>query len=499
MMIFFLFALTMFFIYWRPFNLPLWVFSTLGALAAFVLGLVSVEDMLRVWAMVEESTLTLVGLILLTLALEKIGFFTYLSSLIIGILAQKEPKKEQMQNALNHLNTQIQNESAQILNASHINTQNLTSQNKAQILQNLNPHIHSHTTNTPKILKVSTAKFYIFLILFSTFLSAFFANDGAILILTPLVLALFSASHLYQGEHSLNCASFFTPLIFFLLLVSFVSDFASNIFVISNLTNIITAQFFGLESTHFTWLMLLPQIFVIMGALSFWFVLKRFLPKMLHFAPTKSTFSCGSILFCFSLLLVLLFGIFYAHKLHLPLYFFTFICAFLAIVYGKILRKMQFFASLKDAPFGIVFFSLGLFIVVYGLKNGGILSFLTEALPLFASFSKQVQILCFGFASSIGSSVMNNLPMVMLGNLALADLRMQLETFNALIFAHLLGCNIGAKLTPIGSLATLLWLSRLKAYGIQLGFLRYMVAAFLITLPLLLLGLCGLICWEYFA
>ncbi|WP_334085526.1 ArsB/NhaD family transporter, partial [Helicobacter typhlonius] len=178
---------------------------------------------------------------------------------------------------------------------------------------------------------------------------------------------------------------------------------------------------------------------------------------------------------------------------------FTFICAFLAIVYGKILRKMQFFASLKDAPFGIVFFSLGLFIVVYGLKNGGILSFLTEALPLFASFSKQVQILCLGFASSIGSSVMNNLPMVMLGNLALADLRMQLETFNALIFAHLLGCNIGAKLTPIGSLATLLWLSRLKAYGIQLGFLRYMVAAFLITLPLLLLGLCGLICWEYFA
>ncbi|WP_416372903.1 ArsB/NhaD family transporter [Helicobacter typhlonius] len=51
----------------------------------------------------------------------------------------------------------------------------------------------------------------------------------------------------------------------------------------------------------------------------------------------------------------------------------------------------------------------------------------------------------------------------------------------------------------MGSLATLLWLSRLKAYGIQLGFLRYMVAAFLITLPLLLLGLCGLICWEYFA
>ncbi|WP_432264459.1 ArsB/NhaD family transporter [Campylobacter felis] len=46
--------------------------------------------------------------------------------------------------------------------------------------------------------------------------------------------------------------------------------------------------------------------------------------------------------------------------------------------------------------------------------------------------------------------MINNLPMVLLGDLVLQD------SSNALIFAHLLGCNVGAKLTPIGSLATLL-------------------------------------------
>ena len=431
-MAFFIFASTMLFIYWRPLKLPLWVFSTLGAAAAFCVDVVSIADIAYVWAMVSDSTLTLVGLILLTLALEKIGFFAFLASLIVSFL-QKGIK------------------------------------------------------GAAESQSISTARFYVFLVLFGSFLSALFANDGAILILTPLILALFSTTHFA------NNTSFFTPLIIFLLVVGFVSDFASNTFVISNLTNIITAHFFHLESLRFSFLMLLPQLFVILGALALWWVVRRFLPQTLTFKPFDGTFSRLSMFFCFFLLLVLLFGIFYAHKLALPLSSFTLSCALAAVIYGKILGKMQFFASLKDAPFGIVVFSLGLFVVVFGLKNGGILEFLTNALPLFTSFSYELQILSFGIASSIGSSVMNNLPMVMLGNLALADLGTYLNAKESLIFAHLLGCNVGAKLTPLGSLATLLWLESLKTHGIHIGFLRYMCVSLCVTLPLLLLGLLGLI------
>lgn len=439
-MAFVIFCITMLFIYWRPLNLPLWVFSTLGALAAFFTNVINSENIARVWEMVSDSTFTLVGLILLTLALEKIGFFAFLATHIVSFLQKTTHTKNQ---------NNIQN------------------------------------------TDISTLKLYVFLILFSAFLSALFANDGAILILTPLILTLFSATK------NQNNTSFLTPLVVSLLIVSFMSDFASNTFVISNLTNIITAHFFNIDSAQFSLIMLLPQAFIIIGALLFWNIVKMFLPQKLTFATIESNISRTSIIFCFCVLFVLLFGIFYARTLHLPLCVFTLSCAFAAVVYGKILGKLSFFTSLKSAPFGIVIFSLGLFIVVFGLKNSGILNLLNNALPYFAALSQQGQILVLGIASSIGSSVMNNLPMVLLGNLTLNDFGAFLDAKESLIFAHLLGCNVGAKLTPIGSLATLLWLENLKNHNINISFLRYMLIAFCISLPLLLMGLMGLMVGSF--
>lgn len=240
-MAFSLFILTMLLIYWRPLNLPLWVFSTLGAVGAYLFNVVNLDDIWRVWAMVWDSTLTLIGLILLTLAFETLGFFDFLALLLIRILSQKGEKQS-----------------------------------------------------------LSSARFYIFLVLFSAFLSAFFANDGAILILTPLILTLFKVH---------NTKVFFTPLIVFLFLVSFVSDFASNTFVISNLTNIITAHFFEIPSLRFSVLMFLPQIVVICGIVGFWYIVRRILPPRLEFRDLQSDISKGCIIFCFALLLLLVFGI----------------------------------------------------------------------------------------------------------------------------------------------------------------------------------------------
>ncbi|MCX2717436.1 arsenic transporter [Helicobacter sp. MIT 21-1697] len=423
-----LFTLTMLLIYWRPFRLPLWVFSTLGAVGVYCLNVVSLGDIWRVWAMVWDSTLTLIGLILLTFALEKLGFFTFLAVLLLRILQSSQMR-----------------------------------------------HIQS----------ISTARFYIFLVLFSAFLSTFFANDGAILILTPLIITLFKA-------HTTKV--FFTPLVVFLLLVSFVSDFASNPFVISNLTNIITAQFFEIPSLRFSTLMFLPQFFVILGSLGFWLVVKRFVPPTLTFTHFQSNISISTIAFCFALLGLLLVGILFAHTLGAPLSSFTLLCVFLALSYGKIKGQLEIFPCLKNAPLSIVLFSLGLFVVVFGLKNGGALQILNDNLSLFVSLSQEWQIVSMGFASGIGSSVINNLPMVMFGNLALADFAPHLQdSMQSLVMAHLLGCNIGSKLTPIGSLATLLWLESLRIHGIHIGFMHYMVVAFVVTLPVLLFALLGLI------
>ncbi|RDU72446.1 arsenic transporter [Helicobacter aurati] len=425
-----LFALTMLLIYWRPFGLPLWVFSTLGAMGAYLLNVVNLSDIWFVWGMVWDSTLTLIGLILLTLAFERLGFFAFLSNLLILLLGAQ----------------------------------------------------------TNGIHSLSTFRFYVFLVFFGAFLGAFFANDGAILILTPLILTLFKP-HKTKG--------FFTPLILFLLLVSFISDFASNPFIISNLTNIITAHFFRISSFDFSVLMFLPQVFVIIGCLCFWLLLKPFVPPKLEFQYAPSLISIPTIIFCFGVLLLLVMGILFAHTLAIFLSSFTLLCAFMALLYGKRNAKLELLECVKNAPFGIVLFSLGLFIVVFGLKNGGILQLLSNNLSHFIALPKALQILSIGFASSIGSSAMNNLPMVMLGNLAFSDFMSHLDSMDSLIMAHLLGCNIGCKLTPIGSLATLLWLESLKSRGIPIRFTHYMAVAFVVTLPMLLLGLFGLIVWDF--
>ncbi|EAL3984732.1 arsenic transporter [Campylobacter upsaliensis] len=418
---FIIFILTLLCIYIRPFNLPLWVYSSLGAAFCVGFGFVSLSDVAFVWGMVWDSTFSLVGLIIFALSLEKLGFFEVLAHYTLRLSTHRQT------------------------------------------------------------LHLQTWKFFVFIGVLASVLATFFSNDGAILILTPLIIALLT--HIENVKFSRS------PLIIFLLFVGFMSDFASNTFIFSNLTNIITADFFTITFIDFALAMALPQLFVILATLVlFWILFTRKLPKTLEFKVHTQALPKPSItLFCFALTLLLLFGIIGGENIALCV--FTLGVAFLSILCGILTHKIALKQMLKLAPLGIVAFSLGLFIVVFGLNNMGLVGLLAEGLkhcdtlPLFA------QIFSVGISSSLGSSVINNLPMVMLGDLALKD------SSNALIFAHLLGCNVGAKLTPIGSLATLLWLFSLKRYGISISFLQYMLVALLIVPFVLFFGLLGL--WIY--
>ncbi|EAJ0468457.1 arsenic transporter [Campylobacter upsaliensis] len=420
---FIIFILTLLCIYIRPLNLPLWVYSSLGAALCLGFGFVSLSDVAFVWGMVWDSTFSLVGLIIFALSLEKLGFFEVLAHYTLRLSTHRQT------------------------------------------------------------LHLQTWKFFVFIGVLASVLATFFSNDGAILILTPLIIALLT--HIENVKFSRS------PLIIFLLFVGFMSDFASNTFIFSNLTNIITADFFTITFIDFALAMALPQLFVILATLVlFWILFTRKLPKTLEFKVHTQALPKPSItLFCFALILLLLFGIIGGEKFGIALCVFTLGVAFLSTLCGILTHKIALKQMLKLAPLGIVAFSLGLFIVVFGLNNMGLVGLLAEGLKHFDTLPLFAQIFSVGISSSLGSSVINNLPMVMLGDLALKD------SSNALIFAHLLGCNVGAKLTPIGSLATLLWLFSLKRYGISISFLQYMLVALLIVPFVLFFGLLGL--WLY--
>ena len=327
-------------------------------------------------------------------------------------------------------------------------------------------------------------------------IAAFFANDGAALLLTPIVVAI-----LLRLEFSPAAT------LAFVVATGFVADTTSLPLIISNLVNIVSANYFAIPFDRYAAVMVPVDLVALLATLAvLWAFYRRQVPSSYPLAQLETPASAirDPVVFraAFPLLGVLLAAYFVLAPLSVPVAFVTGAAALVLLALagrwfqggrgavvpvGKVLR---------GAPWQIVVFSLGMYLVVYGLRNAGLTDRLASALVWLAGHGLWAAAIGTGFGAALLSSVMNNMPGVLVGALSIDQARaIPAATRELMVYANVIGCDLGPKFTPIGSLATLLWLHVLARKDITITWGQYMRVGLTITPPVLLIVLAALALW----
>jgi arsenical pump membrane protein len=415
-----IFLVTLVFVIWQPRGLGIGWSAAAGAVVALLAGVIQVADIPVVWNIVWNATGTFVAVIIISLLLDKAGFFEWA--------------------------------------ALHV----------------------------ARWGKGNGKRLFILLVLLGAAVAALFANDGAALILTPIVIAMLRALRFSAKA-----------MLAYVMAAGFIADTASLPLVVSNLVNIVSADYFNISFARYAAVMVpvnLVSVAATLGVLIWFF--RKDIPADYDLSqlkrPEEAIHDRATFITGWWVLGVLLVGFFWLEHLGVPISAVAAAGALLLLVVAARGHKISTREVIRNAPWQVVVFSLGMYLVVYGLRNAGLTNYLTEVLNQCASYGVWGAAMGTGLITAFLSSIMNNMPTVLIGALSIDATTSTGVVREAMIYANVIGSDLGPKITPIGSLATLLWLHVLSSKDIQISWGYYFRVGIVLTLPVLLLTLAAL-------
>lgn len=324
---------------------------------------------------------------------------------------------------------------------------------------------------------------FVLTVLLGAVVASLFANDGAALILTPIVMAMLLALG-FSAAATLA----------FVMAAGFIADVGSLPLVVSNLVNIVSSDFFNIGFNRYASVMVPVAVVAVVSALAVLLIyFRRDIPARYNAAQLRqpheaikdlATFRMGWVVL--GLLLVGFFGL---EPLGVPVSATASVCAALLLAVAARGHVISINKVLRGAPWQVVVFSLGMYLVVYGLRNQGLTAYLASLLDMIATGGVWGAAFGTGLLSALLSSVMNNMPTVLITALSIDASQATGAVREAMIYANVIGSDLGPKITPIGSLATLLWLHVLAGKGVVIRWGYYFKVGIVLTVPVLLMTL----------
>jgi arsenical pump membrane protein len=320
----------------------------------------------------------------------------------------------------------------------------------------------------------SGVRLYALALLLTAATAALLANDGAALMLTPIFARLLTTIYPQRRQQ--------LPYLF---AMGFLADAMSALFVPSNLTNIILADANGLSFARAALWMAPPMVavFVVAGG-AFALRFRRRLGKPYNVLALDAPASAVRDRLLFRAGWVALGGLIAGYivggELGLPVSLIAGAAALamLALTQARGVRSAG--ASLRAAPWSVLIYAIGMFVVITAAYGARTLNFLTAPLTRLVSAPAGAgSAVAAGTLLGLLAAAVNNLPASLIGVLTL---RSAARASHIAIYAIMLGVDIGPKLTPFGSLATLLWLGILERNGIHISWGHFVRENWWVTL-----------------